>query len=265
MKRETQKLKSKSPAWKVILFSFFSREIYSEVAGRWSGTGFSFLFLFLVILSVPEAIRLQLVVSEYLPGVTAKIPDFKIANGEFSSSVAQPYRVDFSPTAALVIDTTGKINQLDLIPGIESLRTAVLVTKNQWQERRVSWGLSRDQIRNFASFPSLGVTREQVKSWTDFLVRWAGSLGYFFIVLFLFFFEVAALCVYGLLGLLFAKVLKRRLDYDQSLRLSVVSHVPALTLSAILPLTGLVDLPFWGTILISMGYLGFAVAGEKKS
>src|ERR1700722_11290978 len=126
MKRKNQKSKSKSPVWKIIIFSFFSRGLYSEVAGRWSGTGFSFLFLILVVLSVPAAIHLQSAVSELLPGVTAEIPDFKITNGEFSSPVAQPYRVDFSPTAALVIDTTGKINQLDQIPGVESLQTAVL-------------------------------------------------------------------------------------------------------------------------------------------
>jgi hypothetical protein len=258
------KFKKKTPAWKTIFCSFFSRELYLEVAERWSGTGFGFLFLLLVVLSVPQAIWLQSVASRVLPGVLDEIPDFQIEGGQFSSPVSQPYRVDFSPAAALVIDTTGKINQLDQIPGVENLQTVVLATKTQFQERRVSLGLSRDQVRDWASFPGMVVTREKMRSWEDFLVRWSGSLGYFCLVVFWFLFEVAALLVYALGGLLFSKMLKKRLEYDQSLRLSVVSHTPALIIVTLFLIVRMTEMPFWGAILISIVFLFWAVFCQKK-
>ncbi len=258
------KLKKKTSAWKTLLGSFFSRELYLEVAERWSGTGFGFLFLLLVVLSVPQAILLQSMASRVLPGISDKIPDFQIEGGQFSSPVTQPYRVDFSPTAALVIDTTGKINQLDQIPGVENLQTVVLATKTQFQERRVSLGLSRDQVRDWASLPGASVSREAIKHWTDFLVRWSGSLGYFCLVLLWFLFEVAALLIYALGGLLFAKGFKKKLDYDQSLRLSVVSHAPALIIATLFLIVQMNEMPLWGAIIISIAFLAFAVSCQKN-
>ncbi len=259
-----QKLKKKTPAWKTILFSLFSPELYLEVGERWSGTGFGFLFLLLVVLAVPQAILLQSAASQVLPGIADKIPDFQIEGGQFSSPVSQPYRVDFSSVSALVIDTTGKINQLDKIPGVENLQTALLATKTQFQERRVSLGLARDQVRNWALFPDLSVTGEKLKRWTDFLVRWSGSLGYFCIVLFWFLFEMAALLIYALGGLLVAKGLKKRLDYDQSLRLAVVSHAPALTALTVFLIFWRDEMPLWAAILISIAFLFFAVSCQKN-
>ncbi|MGH7739511.1 MAG: DUF1189 family protein [bacterium] len=244
---------------RVFFFSFFSPRLYRDVAEKWRGTGYGFIFLAVVFLAVPRAWIFQNWAAKALPRITAKIPDFQISRGRFQSPVAQPYWVNWGAGFTLVIDTTGKITQLDQIPGIEDLQNVVLITQTQWMERRVSLGLTRDRIMSLKDLPSVEMTRAKMKQWTTAFVRRSAGLAYLFIILVWFPFEAAALLIYTWMTLLFSKIIKRRLRYGSALRLTAISHIPNLTFSALIPLAVSGDFPISGFVLISLAYLFFAV------
>lgn len=249
---------------KVFLFSFFSPRLYREVAEKWRGTAYGFMFLAIVLLAVPRAWVFQNWAERVLPRMTSKIPDFQIVNGRFQSPVAQPCRVNWGPGFTLVIDSTGKITRLDQIPGIENLQNVVLITSTQWMERRVSMGLIRDRTMSLKDLPSVQMTQEKMRRWTDAFARWSAGLAYLFIVLVWFPFEAASLLIYTWMTLLFSKIMKRRLRYGSALRLTAISHIPNLTLSALIPLAGRGHLPISGFVLISSAYLFFAVFCQSR-
>ena len=257
--------RKKYPFWKMFLFSFFSKDLYRETGSKGSGTAWGYLFLLLVLLAAPLAVLFQEWAGRVLPEMAAKIPDFKIDKGEFSSPVAQPYRVDFGGDSALVFDTTGLFKLLDQIPDAAGLQTLFLVTKTGFQERQISAGLAHDQQRDFTNAPSMTVTQSRLQQQAAFAVRWSGSAAYFFIAGGWFCLEAMFILIYALVGLAAAWVFKRALDYDGSLRLSVISHTPALILVTGLTLAGWDDFLLSISILVSTGYLFFAVACQPKA
>jgi hypothetical protein len=197
--------------------------------------------------------------------MAAKIPDFKIEKGEFSSPVAPPYRVDFGGDSALVIDTTGRLTHLDQVSDAAGLPTLFLVTKTGFQERQISGGLEHYKRFDFTNAPSMTVTQSRLQQLAAFAARWSGSAAYFFIAGGWFCLEAMFILIYALAGLAAARVFKRALDYDGSLRLSVVSHTPALILTTGLTLVGWDDFLLSISMLVSTGYLFFAVACQPKA
>ena len=257
--------KQKYYFWNTLAFCFFSRDLYEDVGTRWKGTGYGFLFLILAILSIPSVVGLQWGISTALPEFAKKIPDFKIEKGIFFSSVQQPYSL-VGEKGGVFIDTTGKINSPDQVPGHENLEYLILVTRTKLTTYRSRLGVVEEKTADLSKFPSFSVDQEKLQSWTRSIIRWSGAVCYPFLLVFWFCFEVIVLLFYALLGMLFSLVTAKGLDYVVVLRLSVISHVPVLILSALLGL-GNLHLPgqWFCFFALSAGYLYFAVSSQKAA
>ena len=197
--------------------------------------------------------------------MAAKIPDFKIEKGQFSSPVAQPYRVDLGGDILLVMDGTGHIQHLDQIMDADGFQTLFLVTKTGFEERQISGGLAHDQARDFTHTPPFAVTQGQLQKQAAWAARWSGSAAYFLIAGGWFALEAMFILIYALAGMAAAWIGKRALHYDASLRLAVISHTPALVLVTGLMLAGWNHFLLSIGILVSTGYLLFAVASQPKA
>ncbi|HET9870520.1 MAG TPA: DUF1189 family protein, partial [bacterium] len=161
------------PALRAIWLSFYSRDLYRDVRSNWKGTGLGLLCAVFALLGVLLAARFQVWTAAEVPGFAEKIPPFQVAQGEFTSPVAQPYRIDY-PKGCIMVDTTGKFRSIDQVPGVEGFETAYLVTKDGYSVRQVRRGKVEDRYHPFKPTTHFAATRGDIDRWTKALVRWAG-------------------------------------------------------------------------------------------
>jgi hypothetical protein len=260
--------------WKSIIYSFFSKDFYQDVGERWEGTGYGYLFWVLLLLSVLRAADLQWEASAQLPGFVKKIPDFKMEKGEFSVNIPQPYTFVMEKSGyayGIVVDTTGKINSLEQVPNNEKMDNFILLNKAKLSVRRKPFGLVDDKTYDLTKLPSFSVDQEKLGRWTAILLRWVGFAFFAYHMIFWFLFEMVALLVFGLIGLMFSAMTGRSLGFEKALRLAVASHVPGFIISTLLFLVNLhfpladISFPGMGFCLfaLSAAYLYFAVHSQK--
>jgi|GEM_PF-6342579 len=250
--------------WQAIALSLFSRDLYQDVGKRWKGTGFGILFWIVAVLSIFRAVDVQWAANQKVPGIVARIPEFKIEKGVFSTGAQQPYIKEFYETV-VVLDTTGKINSLQQIPDIEKIKNGVLITKDQMFMRRVRFGVVEDKAHPLAKMPDFNVTQEKLKHWGEIFVDFVGIFVFFFLVTFWYAAEVLARLLFGLLGVLISEMRHQGVDYVVALRLAVVSHVPILIVSTFLNLCGLpLPWPYFSSFVVSLGFLFFAVVSQEN-
>lgn len=256
--------------WKAVVFSFFSKALYQDVWKNWKGVGFAYLFLVLVFVSVPRAVRIHgLVGKEVAKGSKdffKEIPAFKIEKGVFSVAVKQPYYSPNRSKPVVVIDTTGKINSLTQVSWDEKAESVMLVTADKLMMRQMRLGVPDEKMFEFSQLGSLAVNNQKLEEWTQGFAKWAGFLVYPFVVLGYFVYGIVAMMFYGLIGLGIARLLKLTLNYESAMRLSAVSHTPAMLLAAVLFFLG-VDMPagFFVFLAISTAFLFFSIKSNAAA
>lgn len=254
----------KNNLFKAWVKSFYSRELYQDVAENWTGTGYGYFFLSVLLLTLPIAGSLQWMMAQKTPGFFQQVPPFQIVNGVFSSPVTQPYRIDFKD-GAIVIDTTGRYTDLTSLPGYADLKMLVLINKTQWMQHRVRFGRVEDKTHQIPRFAYQDFNRDRLDRLGAKIVEWSGVAYYFFLVLIWTLTNFISLLVYALFAVVFADLRKGSLDYSVALRLAVASHFPAMLFyTAVLCLSIKPPWFFLWTFLISTGYLYFAVGAQKK-
>ena len=256
--------------WKAIPYSFVFGSLYRDVAKNWKGVGFSYLFLVLLLVCVPRAVKLHSVIStgitQNFPKFIKEVPDFKLEKGQFSVDVKQPYYSPDAKAPIMVIDTTGQITSLSQVHWKEKADSVMLITKNQMLTRRVRFGVPEEQTVEFLQFGALDLNKDSLGRLADFSSHWAGLISYPFLVLGFFIYNIIAMLVYGLIGLALSKMLGAGINYDAAMRLAAVSHTPSLVLSAALFAAGLeVPMAFLAFLLFStfLLFLAIRAAGGK--
>jgi hypothetical protein len=239
------------------VLSFFSRDLYKDVAHHWRGVGFLYLLLLLTICWVPTCIKVGADFSKFAndeaPGVLEQVPNITIANGEVSISEPMPYTIKNPKTdeTLAIIDTTGQTT-------VESSNVPVLLTKTSLMIRRTNRSESR--LYNLSGVQQFSLTKEWLYSWLGLAKTFLPIIVFPFMLLGSYVYRILQALLYAAIGLIFVSVLKAGLTYSALLRLSVIAVTPVLILDTIRSLTG-PTIPFWWLIcfLIAMGYLYFGV------
>lgn len=259
------KEKKRYTIFHVPVLAFFSKELYRDVALRWKGTAFGYLFLLLVVCWVPGIIGIHGEVAEFVdneaPKLVSQIPVVTIADGQASIDEPQPYYIldPESGDVLVVIDTTGTINSLEETEAQALItRTGAIYRKSALETRSFS----------FSEIDRFVLTRDRIYGWLDAGKRYAAPVLYPFCVLGSFVFRILQALLYAAIGLLIARLLKTGRSYDDLLRLAVVAVTPAIIAATLLGLAG-IGLPLAGLwyFLVAMGYLTFgirAAAAEEE-
>jgi hypothetical protein len=191
------------------------------------------------------------------PAVIAQIPPLSVRGGELSVEAEQPYFLtdEASGEVLAVIDTTGAITTL------EQAGARVLLTKT---EAIVESNPSNIRIYRFQSFGDFTLNRTVIEGWLGWLTRWLGFILFPFALAGSYFYRLVQVLVYGLVGLLFARILQAPLSYPASLSLAILSITPSVLLGTALQLTQ-ATVPFqWAfSLLLAMGYLFFGVYSNR--
>ena len=213
-----------------LLFSFFSRSLYRDVAWNWKGLGFLYLLLLLSLAWIPATLTLHrsvgAIVDAFGPMILEQVPAITITDGEVSSPVPQPHVIQFPGTGKplIIIDTTGQITSLD---GQEA---SVLITKHQVAVRQNE---RETRIHDLSAVKSFTLDRQKLEAWGRVLRSWMAIALYPFLVLGSFAYRIVQVLIYGAIGMIFARVERADLEYADLVRLASVSITPAVLLDTL--------------------------------
>lgn len=247
--------------------SFYSTDLYRDMALNKKGVGFGYLFLLLALCWLVLVIAVGYHINSYLdenaPGLLSQFPEITIIDGQASIKEMQPYYISDQKTGEViaVIDTTGSINSLDQTEAVILLtRTHLMVEKNDIETRTFDLSEAGDYI----------IDRELVSAWIDMTKSYLPIVIYPFALAGSYFYRIIQMLIYAAIGLLFASICKAELEYPQLLRLSVVAVTPSIIISTLLWTLG-TNMPMSGLMyfILTMVYLFLGVkatteAGEES-
>jgi hypothetical protein len=239
--------------------AFYSGDLYRDVGLNWTGTGFAYLFLLLLACMVPKAVQLQFSLRNFAensaPAVITQVPEIKIANGEASALVVQPYTIrdPESGKPLAIVDTTGATVSLDGSDAFLLLKkTEIVVKRNALDTRSVSL----KEIRNFT-------LNQNVINRVVNLVRSYGVLVFAVLALIgAFIYRLVQALIYGALGLAIAGLLGTSVTYGRLLRLSVMAVTPVILVSTVVAVTRF-NVPHF-RLLCFAAAMGFLYLGIKS-
>ncbi|MCW5588037.1 MAG: DUF1189 family protein [Legionellales bacterium] len=243
-----------------IIYSFFSRALYSQVGQKWIGAGFKYLFLLIMLYSLPLTLKWQLEINYFakfiFPPILKELPLIKIDQGSLSIDKAVPYTI-YHPLTHLpyiIFDTASA----SLVKPSDA---KFVVHAHQLSLR---WDNLVHEYR-FDTQQSATLTPEFFAMKMRELKTWFSFIAYPLTVILGFSTYLFAVIILALLGLIFVSLTDRQLDYIALLRLSVVALTPALLLHAIIKL---LDIHFshqlFVGVIITLCYLFFAILANPK-
>lgn len=244
--------------------SFYSRELYRDVAMNWGGGVVLYLFILLVISWLVFSFRAEtsIVTSFKLMAVkiAPQLPEIKVKNGLLTTPEQRPYLINDPDTGTLiaVIDDSGKYKTLEDAPK----GTKILLTHDS-----VYFFNDNDNSVKAQKLPdnlNLDVTSEQAKKVLAIFGEWIWFFMLPILLLSSFVYRLIQAVIYAVLGKIFAVISGNPIEYSKILKLSLVAVTPAIVVSTVLTTAG-IWFPFEGLVLfiISMIYLIFAIGANK--
>jgi len=246
-----------------LALSFYSKSLYQDVARHWRGIAATYLFLLLLIAWVPLVFVMHHSLSQFIsaqgPGFVEQVPQVTVSQGELSIDSPSPYII-FTPRehdVLLIIDTSGRLRSLEDLPSnLLVTEHAVLLRKTDGQLLKYEF----DQDANFS------FDKTDVAHWLHALKLWLLPSLMPFLVLISFAYRLIQGLIFALVGMLFSRLLKIGLSYQQCLRLSLVALTPTIFAATLLQYFGIV---FRNEViylfLLALIYLFFAIYSNSKA
>jgi hypothetical protein len=247
-----------------LYMSFFSKSLYRDVAGNWSGLCFTYLLILISISLVPDMVRLHdrvaVFLTEEAPKVVRQMPTIIISEGNASIREHVPFIIHapWTKLPFIVIDT------LDSAPSQADQKATILLTKTKL---RVKSDVSDERSLDLSKIHHLVVDQKLINGWLetfkDYFVFAVLPLALFFAFLY----YVVQIFLCAGIGMIFAKKFDIEMPFGALMRLSAVSFTPPLALQTAHSLLD-IEFPYSGAISLVLAtcYLYFAVGAcaERK-
>jgi len=246
-----------------LYLSFYSRELYQDIARNWKGLCLPYLFLVLMIFWVPEIMNMHRTISNLIadegPKYVEQIPVITLVKGEVSINEAMPYIIfdKKNNTPFAIIDTTGKTTSLDNSPAHVLLtKNTLIVKKDETEVRSLPLSDLGDVI----------ITRKLIYTWLEILNNLIIAVIFPLMLLMSFGFHIIQVMLLSLIGGNFAKYFNVNLDFRTLIRLSAVAFTPPLLLEAVHAVLD-ISYPYSSLIsfIIAAGYLYYAVGSNSEN
>lgn len=249
--------------FQAIFMSFYSRELYRDVAKNWS-TGVV-LYLLLLLSLCWSALMFEIqpsinrAVSVLGQSVVPQLPTaVTIKNGIATTPENHPYLVrdPNSKKVVLIVDTTGKNLTLD------QAKVNVLITKDSFIYKNDNGMI---QIRKFPQTLNMNIQSDKMK---DKIISIAGLLWIVLLpilILFSLLFRLAQSIVYAVIGKPLALIMKISMTYSELLKIAIVAATPSIMLGTLADLIqGAAANKWYLYFILSMIYLTFGIWANKK-
>lgn len=247
------------------VLSFFSKELYRDVALNWKGVGaaLGYLLLLLAVCWIPTMVEVHIDFADFVdneaPKVVEQVPEITITDGQVSIEEPQPYYIKDpdSGDVLAIIDTTATITSL------EDPNAMCLLTKTN-----IMWRESEFEIRtiDLSEVENFVLGSKRIMSWLHTAEKFLVIIIYPFALLGSYLYRIVQALIYAAIGLLFALWCKVTLSYAALLRLAVVAVPPCVIAKTILGIAG-VHLPYAALIYLvaALAYLFFGVQAVART
>jgi len=210
--------------------SFYSSDLYRDVAANWRGIGMLYLLLLSLLTALLNGLAVDLRLkswanSEEVQAGIDKIPRMTIEDGTLSTDVEQPYRIDFGENLSLVIDTTGEIT------GPQDTNANVMLLRESFV-----WRDPNDQSIEQRPWPAewnTTVNAEIVRGWLGTFIAALMVLAplYLFVVTLVYRLVLAA--IVALIALAVANSKGLLIGFGPLLRVAIVCMTPLMVISTL--------------------------------
>ncbi|MBI4864635.1 MAG: DUF1189 family protein [Candidatus Riflebacteria bacterium] len=246
-----------------LLLSFFSGELYRDVAFSWRGIGLLYLILLSGLCWIPSAIVTHLSLDRFvrneLPELAKQVPPMTLVKGKLGSPVPQPYIIHDETTKKpmFILDTTGKTVSLDNTPAMVLLTESKIFARQNKDDIR---------IRDLRNLPDFSLDGEKVREWAGLVCRWLAVATFPFVVAFSVAWGLFVMIALGVLGYALAGEASPTLSFGAFLRLAAVARTPAVVAGVLISTLSLV-VPFAFLLyaLADVVYMGFAVRAARET
>ncbi|KTC65988.1 Uncharacterised protein (plasmid) [Legionella adelaidensis] len=118
--------------WHALYMSFYSPSLYVDVAKRWRGWGFLYLWLAIAVGTMPLSARIIFEFNQYFNQKILEpiklLPPVYVQNGQVKFEKPMPYMIKNSKGEVVaIVDTTGAVDKITS----EYPQLSLLITKNQ--------------------------------------------------------------------------------------------------------------------------------------
>lgn len=246
-----------------LYFSFYSKPFYQYVARNWKGLCFGYLLFILCLFWIPEMVRIQSDVSDFLsaeaPKYVKQVPVLTISKGIVSLKEQVPYYIHTpgKNTPFAIIDPSGQITSLDKTDALVLLTRSQLIVRNSTSESHTF---------DLKGIENLTIDQKTLFDWIETFTAIFPVILFPFVLFFSFLSHILQVFLSAGIGTFFAKKFQAGLSYRALIRLSAVSFTPAMILQAFHALFS-IPFPFRFTLsfLVSLGYLYYAVGANSET
>ena len=243
------------------VLTFFSKDLYADIALNWKRVNFLYLLLLLAICWVGAMVKMHRGLNNFItndaPAFIDQIPEITITDGQVSIKEDQPYYITApdSGEVLIIIDTTGKINSL------EETEAFCLLTKNKVMTKK-------NEIQNdtydLSAIKSFSINSEQITGWLKFGAKFAAVVIYPFALIGSYVYRIVQALIYAAVGMLMAAICKTKLSYATLIRLAVAAVTPGIIVYTILALAGNPIRLYW-YLIAALVYLFFAIRSVSSA
>lgn len=259
---QESKAVSKYNIFQAIVMSFYSKNLYRDVAMNWGGKAFLYLLLLVTLVSIYFAFSMQVITNiayeTLYTKISPQVPELTIKNGKITTPENRPYIITDPDTkyTFAIIDTSGQYTS------IEQADAPLLVTQTQVISR------SKPQETKIYTLPADLSQNVDPKQVNTFIEKYMGFLWIFFFIFALFIFyiyRVIQALLYSIIGKIFAVVFKVPVSYAQILQIMLVAITPVMIISTIqhaFSITLQHELSLY--FLLAMLYLFYGIYANKN-
>ena len=246
-----------------LFLSFFSRDLYRDVARSWRGLGLLYMLLLIAVVWTPRTIAFQLKVSHFVneraPDIVHQIPPLAIRHGHVLVSVPMPYVIKDPDSGAelAIIDTTGHTTSLD------GSKARVLITANRVIIQKSAYERREFDLSQLGDF---AFDQPKGMHWLGAIGTWFAGVVMLFGFVFVYLWTMVKAFVFAVLGMLMRKSARARLGYDALVRIAAVAMTPAYVAGLLRDLAH-APIPLWWCIagLMTLGFLWFGVQASGEA
>ena len=247
------------PLW----LSFYSQELYRDVARHWPGACFLYLFMMLALAWIPIVVKIHIEFKNFAEneGATmiAEIPTITITDGEVTADVEQPYVIrdpEKKDEILAIIDTTGEITSL------ENTEAKILLSKSELLIKQSEFETTSYDLSPIKEF---SFDRTVAESWLNLFAQLLAPLIYVLVVPLSLVYRILQALLYAAIGLLFARGVKAPLKYPALLRLAVIAVSPVIVLDTLRDFLS-IQVPYLLLLsfIVAMAYLLFGIKANAE-
>ncbi|MDY6792027.1 MAG: DUF1189 family protein [Thermodesulfobacteriota bacterium] len=244
-----------------LFMSFYSKGFYRDVAQNWKNYAFLYLLFLLALCSVVKTVKIHYDLADFItthaPAFISQIPAVTFSNGKASTDQDKTYVIKDPKSGQdlIIVDTTGQVNSLNDTNAVMLLTETKLIVKKSDRETQV---FALSDIEDFR------LDQDVVYGWLGIVQKWLAVVFFPFLVLGSFLYRLVQVLIYGIIGMLFASILKTDIEFQSLISISIMAITPVVMIDVFMGPPG-ISAVLWKLVcfLIAMGYLFWGIKANS--